>query len=170
MTRLSRMLLILLLSVTTTAVFTGLLVKRDESGGSAVVTFDVAAVYKGEVVRLQQVETAADSATCGLSLPGPGPHLVFARTASEPAADGIPLRADLCGGSRPLSDGEPDAGLGTPRTPTAGTAATPTAFAGIRRPPIDAPGWPTAAAIGAGATAVAIPGLLLWRRWGHHPG
>lgn len=151
------------------AVFVGELVVREELSGSwgsigarsAVFTFDVSDVYKGEVREHQSVVTARDGAACGLELRGPGPHLVFARneTPDDDSPDDHPvLLADLCGGSRPLTDGAPDASLGDPHAPTPGS-----------RPDV-ADGseggsstllW---AGVGGGLAMAVAAGLLLWRR------
>lgn len=119
------------------AVFVGVLVSRQEPGPGvssvepAILTFAVTGIYQGEVAARQPILTVVSGASCGLELSGPGPHLVFARQETfaafdPPAAPGT-LRADLCGGSRPLDWGVPDAGLGEPRPPVgeAGLAAAP---------------------------------------------
>jgi len=156
------------------AVFTGRLVDRAEQSGGigsstdpATLTFEVFAVYKGEVSQPQQVVTAVSGASCGLELSGEGPHLIFARTNTfdhdPPAADGQ-LRADLCGGSRPLAAGEPDVVLGAPSPPMAGDGS---GLEDTREParPTASGGWPAPMTVGtavaAGAAAICVLG---WRR------
>ncbi len=59
----------------------------------------------GTVTRPQRVSTSSSSASCGLSLSGQGPFLVFAykRSAEDRKQDGAGaprLSASSCGGSR----------------------------------------------------------------------
>lgn len=148
------------------AVFTGVLLDREVADGivasssdPAVLTFRVEAIYQGAVAERQAIVTARDGASCGLELSGPGPHLVFARTEAFPfepdAADGA-LRADLCGGSRPLSSGPPDAGLGEPHEASAGTTQDAGDVVDPSRVPL--------IVLAGAATVTGVGGVLLWRR------
>jgi len=149
------------------AVFTGVLLDRQVADGvvvsssdPAVLTFRVEEIFRGEVAQRQAIVTARDGASCGLELSGPGPHLIFARTEAFPfepdAADGA-LRADLCGGSRPLSSGPPDAGLGEPHEASAGTMQDAGDVIDPSRVPL--------IVLAAGAAMVTgVGGVLLWRR------
>ncbi len=114
------------------AVFVGELVSRDvrdpwfSSVDHAVLTFDVTAVYQGEVFERQQVVTSPSGNTCGLELSGSGPFLLFSRNPENPFAHDVVARggqlvADLCGGSRPVSADPPDHTLGTPTAAVAGS-------------------------------------------------
>ena len=91
------------------AVFTGSLVSRDvdhpdwpvmSSGDPALHVFAVDEVFKGEAHEMQGVVSAADSATCGLSLTGEGPFAVFA--SRDPELPDGQYRAGLCNGTTTL--------------------------------------------------------------------
>jgi hypothetical protein len=90
-------------------VFTGSLLSRTvsrpdwpmtSSGDPALHVFAVDAVFKGEVHEEQGVVSASDSASCGLSLSGEGPFVVFAsRDADLPEGQ---YRAGSCSGTGSL--------------------------------------------------------------------
>jgi hypothetical protein len=111
-------------------VFTGTLVSREvrhppgrvfSSGDPALHVFAVDAVHKGTASAMQTVVSADSGASCGLTLSGDGPFLVFA----DRAPDGT-LDADACGGTTlatTVLEAAVDA-LAEPATPPApGTAA-----------------------------------------------
>jgi hypothetical protein len=88
------------------AVFTGSLLSRDvdhpdwptmSSGDPALHVFATDTVFKGEVHEQQGVVSAADSSSCGLSLAGEGPFVVFATR--DPGLPAGQYRAGLCGGT-----------------------------------------------------------------------
>jgi hypothetical protein len=96
------------------AIFAGTLtdtVTPNQSGSSmdpVTYSFAVSRVYKGDVATSQPVGSVISGASCGLELDGTGPFLVFASANEE----GQPaLKANLCGGTRPLGSG-PDPALG----------------------------------------------------------
>lgn len=149
------------------AIFTGVLLDRrvaDSFGFSgadpAVFTFEVDGVYRGQVAATQSIVTARDGATCGLELSGAGPFLVFARTEAfphDPDAEPGVLRADLCGGSRPLSGGSPDPVLGQPSVPAPGTAVEAADV-------VDGGLEPEVLGSGAAVVVGCALALVLWRR------
>jgi hypothetical protein len=98
---------------------------RGGDGGSGYLQearFDVTKAYKGTVVSPQRVRTG-NPGSCGLSLSGTGPFLVFVTRPS--AEDGVKVppernpaeqvyEANMCGGTRLLADGgAPDFGPAT---------------------------------------------------------
>lgn len=87
--------------------------QADRSTDPVTYTFGVSRVYKGEVATSQPVDSVVSGASCGLELEGAGPFLVFA-TAEEAS-----LKANLCGGTRPLGAGAGPA-LGAGYQPVAG--------------------------------------------------
>ena len=95
------------------AIFAGTLTetavpKKSGSSMDAVTySFAVSRVYKGDVATTQPVGSVISGASCGLELDGTGPFLVFASAEEEQPT----LRANLCGGTRPLGAG-PDPALG----------------------------------------------------------
>ena len=89
--------------------------EKSQLGAANVWTFKVREVYKGKVLRKQQVVSAVDSAACGVAFPKKVTMLVFASTNSSDRGD--PLQVSLCGATRPLSDGPHDPSLGTPSPP-----------------------------------------------------
>lgn len=95
------------------AVFAGTLTdtvapRRSGSSMDAVTySFAVSRVYKGDVAMTQPVGSVISGASCGLELDGTGPVLVFASAEEGESA----LKANLCGGTRPLGTG-PDPALG----------------------------------------------------------
>jgi hypothetical protein len=115
------------------AAFTGTLVEVIiPAGGTysstdpARFVFDVDEVFKGTVFARQSVVTARDGASCGLEISGPGPFIVFARTASDGvtsgAADGA-LSSSLCSGTRALASGALPASFGAASSPSPGASA-----------------------------------------------
>lgn len=163
------------------AVFVGRLVATQQptpntsSLDPKILTFAVSAVYKGEVGEKQDIVTAVESASCGLELSGPGPHLIFARALpwqQEPAPAEDQLIADLCGGSRSVTVAAPDPALGAPATtypappapaPTQSTVPPPTAVAAPATV-VDLAGSPVWSVVGAVATVGLAAGLLGWLR------
>lgn len=129
----------------------------------ATLTFEVSTVYKGDVDATQKVTTASGGGpSCGLELQGEGPYLVFT------TADGDTLSANLCGGTRPVADGAPAFGPGSPpsgappaQDPAAGeppaTESTGTSSTGSSLP---------TAGLFAGAAALALVALptTFWLR------
>ena len=92
--------------------------------GPARWTFKVRDVYKGKVTRTQEVVSAADGASCGLEIQTRGVFLVFATTSrtlpSGPRPAAGQLYATLCGGTRALSEGALEPGLGRAHPPRSG--------------------------------------------------
>lgn len=93
------------------------------SSDPVVLTFAVSAVYKGSVAERQEVVTARHGASCGLEVFGSGDHLVFASGSArgEPQLGPGQLSANLCGGTRAVSDKPPAAALGRPQPPATAT-------------------------------------------------
>jgi hypothetical protein len=155
------------------AVFTGTLVSRDvdhpdwpttSSADPALHVFAVDAVFKGEVHELQGVVSAADGASCGLTLSGDGPFAVFAtRDAALPEGQ---YRAGLCGGTTELDPavaGELEELAGA-TTPTGAASSSPARGpAGLQGAGLSPVATGLAAA---GALALAAVGLLVVRRRG----
>jgi hypothetical protein len=96
------------------------------SAAEATVWFDVTQVYAGEAYADQPVQTAQDSASCGIELRHlDGPVLVFAeRTDGGRDLAGQLLRAGLCGGTRETSNAPVPTDWVAAR-PIDGVAATP---------------------------------------------
>lgn len=99
------------------AVFAGTLVGTDKpkritsSIDPVTYTFAVSKVFKGDVATEQPIRSVVDGASCGLELDGTGPFLVFAE--ADPKNPST-LRANLCGGTRPLGTGaDPVLGAGS---------------------------------------------------------
>lgn len=87
--------------------------------------FDVDAVYLGEAHERQSVVTPRESTACGLDPDGSGPYLVVARSGEasrDPVAEEGEVVADLCSGTRLLSDGPVPAALGAPAEPIEGSS------------------------------------------------
>ncbi len=109
------------------AVFVGRLIgyevprRPTSSLAPAVWKFKVRDVYKGKVLRKQEVVSAVSGASCGLEIPERGTFLVFANTASsnriEPRPAKGQLQANLCGGTRAFGGGVLDPSLGEPHAP-----------------------------------------------------
>lgn len=109
------------------AVFSGRLLDRKDpgflSGGSSAdfstLRFEVDAVYEGDVAIDQVVVTEQSGASCGLEIEGEGPFLVFAQAShyDQEVPDGA-VYAGLCGGTRPLAEGNVPASFGDARPPT----------------------------------------------------
>ncbi len=127
------------------------------SGDPVIWTFQVREVHKGEVVRTQEVVSAASSASCGLELPRRGTYLVFADAASfdhEPAQ----LTANLCGGTREAGVALAE-GLGSARPPNPDPVPiAPAPAVSVRSP------WSPPLAAVAGAIALGILGLAVATR------
>ncbi|MQY08951.1 hypothetical protein [Actinomadura macrotermitis] len=145
------------------AVFTGRVVQRhvyspvwgeSSSSDPTVLVFEVSAVNKGEVSRLQDVRTAAQDATCGLSARQGDEYLIFADR-----KDGV-LEAYACGGSRPA--GRP---LAVPSAPTHRPAPGHAAVgpAPFPRNVVDGGSVTTDMATAGGLAAVIATALLLVR-------
>jgi hypothetical protein len=115
------------------AVFTGTLVEIRTPAGEQWSSadperfvFDVDEVLKGEVFARQSVVTAREGASCGLEIGGPGPFVVFARTASDGVTSGAvdgELYSNLCSGTRLLTDGALPAGVAAGTVPRPGASA-----------------------------------------------
>lgn len=121
------------------------------SADPALWTFEVERVFKGEAAREQVVSSPVSGSSCGLEIEHSGTFLVFAGT--EPMFDGHDdqsvLHANLCGGTRPVTDGAVPAsfGLGAPPIGSDGQDEAQTAEAG--------------AAFGAGASEEDSTGVVL---------
>ncbi len=87
------------------------------SADPVIYTFDVSRTYKGAVMDPQKVRTAQSSASCGLSLSGAGPFLVFASVPGDGTGEEAVeiLDASLCGGTHEIAaDEDPSFGPGEP--------------------------------------------------------
>lgn len=153
------------------------------SADPAIWTFEVSAVYKGDVAARQDVVSAVGGASCGLELPHTGRFLVFAQTSGNVTGEvrGRVLYAGLCAGTRSVAAPAVLAALGSPKPPIPGAraavlptpvqpssepqqTAVPTASAAGPAPG-SAPDWATVAAWSAGGLALALAaGFLLWAR------
>lgn len=118
-------------------------------------TFEVGTVYKGDVATTEKVATVSSAPSCGLDLQGEGPYLVFATT------DGNTLSASICGGTRPVADGTPAFGPGSPPNGAppspAPAAGEPQATESTGTPPPD--GSLPPAGLFAGAAALVLIAL-----------
>lgn len=152
----------------------------------AIWTFEVSAVYQGDVAAMQDVVSPVSGASCGLELPHSGTFLVYATSAwyrDDVKVGGPVLYAGLCAGTRPIAEGPVPAALGAPRPPATGVRAavvpspsespmepspsgTPTAVAGPG--PSAAPDWATVGAWSTGGLAVLVlASSVLQNRRGH---
>ncbi len=111
-------------------------------------TFAVSRVYKGEAAIRQPVGSVVSGASCGLELDGTGPFLVFADAGKAGA-----LKANLCGGTRPLGTG-PDPALGAGYEPV---AAVPV----VAAPGSEGESSPALLALGGALGLIAIGGLAV---------
>ena len=124
-------------------------------------SFAVSRVYKGDVATNQPIDSVVSGASCGLELDGTGPFLVFA-SADEDGRRA--LKANLCGGTRPLGSG-PDPSLGA-------------GYAAVRAVPVvaaadsgDGDSRPALLALGGVLGLIAAGGLAFeLRRRRPHPG
>lgn len=92
-------------------------------------TFKARQVYKGKVSRTQEVVSEYFGASCGLEIAKTGEFLVFGYTESiglGPVPGPGQLQANLCGGTRSMSDGPLKPGLATPRALAGRSYALPT--------------------------------------------
>ena len=109
------------------AVFTGRLVdvrhakEVHTSLDPATWVFAVDRVYKGAVRKRQEIVTAISGASCGLETTGPGRLLVFAvgdhNVGLGPQPSRAQYAANLCGGTRLLTDGGVPADFGRGHPP-----------------------------------------------------
>lgn len=97
------------------------------SDGPEVVILRVSDVFKGDVDRLQGIATPDSGASCGFEFTAGVAYLVFASADTLVELEDGFFQVDLCGGTRPLTEGAPS-------------------FAAAAVPPNDA-GPPTAADI-----------------------
>lgn len=99
--------------------FIGEVADYEESSRVVTWTFDVSAVYKGEVMKAQEV-VSTPGGMCGLGIPRSGEFLVFAEDRTYPRSPepgpGQYL-AHLCGGTRPAADAPVPASFGAPTQP-----------------------------------------------------
>lgn len=129
-----------------TVIFTGTVID-DQQGEPRTLTFSVDRVYKGRVTATQVVSTAGSTASCGLSVNGAGPYLVYAQQ------EQTGLTAGLCDGS---GSGPAPASLGPGQPPQADpTRADPGPGAGF---------WVPLIGLALAASAAAVIGVPLLRR------
>lgn len=146
-------------------VFAGRLVSRDDRADEATLVYEVSTVYKGNVSARQEIVTHSSSASCGLELTGRGPHLVFGNeddSEYEPTPREGQYVSGLCGGSRHFdaaarAELEP---LGKATKPAAGSTGTETAAVGGT----SVGWWIGATGGGVAVAAIAVAGVLVWRR------
>jgi hypothetical protein len=118
---------------------------------TAVWTFEVSEVYKGEVRRRQEVVSHAHSTACGLDLEGSEPFVVFASTdGTDPTPAEGQLAAHRCNGTGPVTA---EIRRMLARIPASDPAP----------PSVTARQWPWTAGI-AGIGVLATGAWWLWRR------
>ena len=127
-------------------------------------TIDVDQVFKGQVYAKETVLAGGSSSSCGLTLPGSGSVLVYARKAPNDQVPGAKYATSLCSGTA-MRDSVP-AALGEGNPPMSAT----TVFKGELATTSDDDDEAGALPIVAGGVAVALlaglaaVGVVMWRR------
>ena len=150
------------------AVFVGSLVSRTVEGGemrttgdTAVHSFDVRAVYKGEVRRDQEVVSTADGSSCGFQAPLGVEVLVFGNetTPIGPQPGSGQFAGNLCNGTRPLELRPVPASFGEPAQPQ---KTSPDTAMGVDDEDGSSSRWVSIAV--SGAAVVALATMVALRR------
>ena len=84
------------------------------SGDPSRFVFDVEAVYKGRVHRVQSIVSSSDGASCGLEIAEGERALVFASDDGQSSLVDGEYSADLCGGTRTLGSSAAPSAVGPP--------------------------------------------------------
>lgn len=139
-------------------IFAGTVTGRQSTDPTApprTVTFAVSRVYKGAARATEVVATEASTASCGLSITGAGPYVIYAQQRGET------LTAGLCDGSR---SGSAPAGLG-PGAPPQPDPLPPTAVPTAKQggPPPGSGMWVPRVGLVLAAGAAVLIGVALLR-------
>ena len=92
----------------------------NSSAGPALWTFEVTAVYKGDVSQRQEIVSQVSSSSCGLRIPRRGEFLVFAGAGDSrwpPVPGPGQYYSGLCDGTRAIEEGGLEPGLADSHAP-----------------------------------------------------